>query len=297
MSTRGWYIKHPVDFERDARMLQLRALGGFEATGAWWAFVAELVKRPGYLCAQCDHSVITLGMSCDPQSFAKYLDLFQRAGLLVVQNDGLAFPDLAEWRREFDNKRRIALHRANRTVYPELPTAVSSQCNHTVSTVCAQCGDNNSYSNSIYNDLNNNSAPPGAGNPDEQEKQGVQGGDPSDRLAADALEAEAAVAASQVFATTGRRPMKKYPEIWLTRNELADVFRALLDRGVPSGQFYRVFHKVRSKLITGKAQGRKPEMVASFNWLTGWALEETLREMKAENDLKRSEKYLAKAVQ
>lgn len=97
---------------------------------------------------------------------------------------------------------------------------------------------------------------------------------------------------STVFVNTGRRPMRKYPEIWITRAELTDTFRLYLDSGIPPDKLKIGFTQVAGKLRTLKGEGKTTNNVSAYNWLIGWALKETLEQVTKVNNLKRSEQYL-----
>lgn len=103
------------------------------------------------------------------------------------------------------------------------------------------------------------------------------------------------VSSSSLFMTTGRRPIKKYPEIWLTPSEYADVLRVYVEAGVPPDKISDGPKKVAAKLRTFKAQGKTTDCVSAYNWLVGWAFTEVLEQQKAVTDKKRSETYLNNA--
>lgn len=103
------------------------------------------------------------------------------------------------------------------------------------------------------------------------------------------------VVSSLIFVTTGRRPMRRYPKICLTRPDLVEI-RQLYERAeIRPSEFSRPFKKVDSKLKKWLEDGKSPDRADAKSWLIGWAFQETLKELKQELDLKRSEKYLAEA--
>lgn len=93
----------------------------------------------------------------------------------------------------------------------------------------------------------------------------------------------------------GRRPLKNYPDMFLTPSELADVFEQLAEAGIPPEQFKLVFKRVAARLSTYKAQGKNLAMISVYNWLIGWAKSDVVRELTASCDLQRSQTYLASA--
>lgn len=92
----------------------------------------------------------------------------------------------------------------------------------------------------------------------------------------------------------GRRPLKKYPDLFLTPDELAAVFDQLSAAGIPADQYRLVFMRVAARLMTHRADGRDLASVSAFNWLTGWAKSEVLKELADACHLERSREYLAR---
>lgn len=74
----------------------------------------------------------------------------------------------------------------------------------------------------------------------------------------------------------GRRPMKDYPEIWLTPQELADVIKKLEGSDIPVQSYKDLFLKAEAKLKTYSSQGRSNQTVSVYNWLTGFLFDESL---------------------
>lgn len=71
--------------------------------------------------------------------------------------------------------------------------------------------------------------------------------------------------------TTGRRQLKKYPEIWITVGELSETIRIYEESGV-NHKLKDALLKCKSKLLEKPPEQR--ERVNSYIWLTGWILKE-----------------------
>lgn len=97
------------------------------------------------------------------------------------------------------------------------------------------------------------------------------------------------------FINCGRRPMRKYPEIWLTLHDLVEARRQLDEAGIPPDKLWMVFSKVAAKLRTKIESGESVLNINPFLWLIGWAKKEALDELKSSLDLERSQNYLKKA--
>gem|GEM_PF-6036289 len=101
--------------------------------------------------------------------------------------------------------------------------------------------------------------------------------------------------ANPQYVKAGRRPLKKYPDMFLTNSELADVFCQLAAAGVPTDQFRLVFMRVAARLNTYKAQEKNLGAVSVYNWLIGWAKSDVVKELTASCNLERSKVYLSEA--
>lgn len=99
------------------------------------------------------------------------------------------------------------------------------------------------------------------------------------------------------FVSAGRRPLKKYPEIWLTRFELYNWLKTYLESGIPPGNLQMGFLIVQSKLLTIEADKRRTQSVSAFVWGIGWVLQEVLEKCTKATNLERSKKYLEGARQ
>ena len=79
---------------------------------------------------------------------------------------------------------------------------------------------------------------------------------------------------------TGRRPLKKYPEIWLTRHDLAEVFESLATSQIPRENWKDVFLRVRDfARDQNRESGMKFSRVRCKTALTGWAKKAVMGEL------------------
>jgi len=76
---------------------------------------------------------------------------------------------------------------------------------------------------------------------------------------------------ANAFILGGRRPMKKYPGIQITKPDLAEVFRSWTRSSIPQDRWKEILMAVESKLRSYQEQGRPTDAVNPFNWLIGWA--------------------------
>ena len=94
------------------------------------------------------------------------------------------------------------------------------------------------------------------------------------------------------FINAGLRPLKKYPNIWLTKFELIDTLQNYENVGIPidSREFHHLaFKNVEAKLLRYIQDGKTVKNVSCYSWLNGFALNETLEILIKRNRLKKSE--------
>lgn len=77
---------------------------------------------------------------------------------------------------------------------------------------------------------------------------------------------------------SGRRPMKLYPEIWISPHELAEIFRSY-EKKLPKDEWRRVFQKVRTWALSKIDEGKNPKRLNTPGALLGWALDEVIESL------------------
>jgi len=88
---------------------------------------------------------------------------------------------------------------------------------------------------------------------------------------------------------TGRRPLKKYPEIFLTAHDLAEIFESLDRSPLPRERWKDVFARVRDfARDQNRESGMKFSRVRCKTALTGWAKKAVISEYNEEVKLKRN---------
>jgi len=97
------------------------------------------------------------------------------------------------------------------------------------------------------------------------------------------------------FMNCGRRPMKKYPDIWFTESELFDVCVQFLDANVEKSNFYQIFKRIQNKITDHKAKGL-PAKTLEIHRITTWSLNDYLAGKKAKLDCERAKVYAEKAT-
>jgi hypothetical protein len=108
------------------------------------------------------------------------------------------------------------------------------------------------------------------------------------------IESEA-VQRSRVFISCGRRPLKLYPNTWITKPEFVQLLEIYEKSGVKRSDLKDLLQACEAKMVELKAKGADPQSKSAFAWLSGFLLEDYLKRRKGQNDLKRSEAYLSAA--
>ena len=90
------------------------------------------------------------------------------------------------------------------------------------------------------------------------------------------------------FILVGRRPMKEWPDIWLTSQQLVQVLHKLQESQLEPSRYRDVFDKATSRLETWKIAGKSTKAVDCFSWLTGFVFIEVLNESNSVQRLKRT---------
>lgn len=111
--------------------------------------------------------------------------------------------------------------------------------------------------------------------------------DPYAELALEHLEAPADQPWTRTnqFINVGRRPMKKFPNLFFTPEEFAMVCRDYLESGIPERLRLKAFGMASTQVSTHKSRGQPPTGHASM--LVGWIKTQILAEWTAEERLKK----------
>lgn len=286
----SWYKKKIID-RRNIAFKRFKARHSFDGLGIVAEFADLSFETWNGIVPRSDLHLIQQDLGIDIERLNIIIEDAKAAELMFEDERGIYVDSVPESKEQLDKSResakeRMRLKRADEKFEKALSNNSNNleNCSHehaqerASSTFLSNTSNTSNISN---NKIDTKKIPP----------------EPLDefmQIAEDALEqAESEVCQkSTIFMNTGRRPMRRYPEIWITRSELADVFKQYLDTGIPKDKFHIGFKPVAGKLRTIKGEGKTTNNVSAYNWLIGWALQETLVHLKKENDLKRSEQYL-----
>jgi hypothetical protein len=235
------------------------------------------------------------GMGCDVMSqvIQTALDL----KLLYKEQDGSLFhPTIMKAREKFFSKRRNYVEARNKRVgvqaersvnpariLPEFSTAPINITN-----------TNHNTNNKLYRSegsAEGNQLPPPE-MPSSKPPEGQLESFAEEMLTPETSEV---VRKSRVYITTGRRPLKDYPNVWLNRAEFVMMLEQFQEAKVVKRELKHLLAACEAGMLEKKGKGIDPQMTSSFKWLTGFLLEDYLKKRKAKLDLERSEAYLVNA--
>lgn len=97
---------------------------------------------------------------------------------------------------------------------------------------------------------------------------------------------------SKFYLVTGRRPLKDYPNVYLSRPEFCDLLRQLKERNIFRDGLKAILADCESRMKTVLQRGEDPERKTAFAWCSGFLLENYLSKEKKTVDLERAETYL-----
>lgn len=90
------------------------------------------------------------------------------------------------------------------------------------------------------------------------------------------------------YVNAGRRPLKKYPKIFLSGHELAQVFQQYEAADIPQENWTEAFQLVQAKLMTDNGFNNS---TCAFSWLIGWVKNQLLESVIKTTKLKNVRSY------
>ena len=87
------------------------------------------------------------------------------------------------------------------------------------------------------------------------------------------------------YMSAGRRPMRDYPDVWLTPHELATVCRDYEGSNIPGKMFRVAFERAQTQANTLKATNRDPSRAGACGWLLGFIKQAVLDNLIKETRL------------
>lgn len=303
--TAHWF-KHDSDARHDLKLKTLLAELGYEGIGIWWSFVEILSEQEGYVLNKKLVKGILIDLSITTETFQKFITTCLEIGLLKEDKNSIYSESLQKRLNEYDDKKQKGNERVKR--YRSVTEAL-----HNIS-VTHDSERYTSNSNSISNSNSNFLEKGGAGGknlslvepPPEPEPENVPDPEnfPPDEIPPDDELLKIAYShlekpegqhwtRTNAFIGIGRRPMKKYPEIFISPTELKRVFETYESSGLPKSKWKNAFLLAESRIKTKVANERiLPHSIDVYSWLTNFILTDLLGQVPKEVSTKNSIKFM-----
>lgn len=97
---------------------------------------------------------------------------------------------------------------------------------------------------------------------------------------------------SNLWILQGKRPFKKYPNLWISPLRLWEVVQLYEKSGIPRTELHLGFRYVAAQLDKYVAQGKRLESIDAYAYLIGFGLTHALEQRSKSLNLKRQETYL-----
>lgn len=89
------------------------------------------------------------------------------------------------------------------------------------------------------------------------------------------------------FMLAGRRPLRKFPKIFLSPGEWLYVINEFEQAGIPAARVPSAFVLVEAKLDDCIVAGKNPKFISVFGWLVGWVKQQLIDGLIKEHRLKK----------
>lgn len=290
------WFRHDVHAARDEKCARLIELHGAAGYGIWWLIIeflatCEKQRYPKNLLCKCIASAYANALQV-------FDDLFVLQ-LLHIEDEKYAYSrSLRERLKAIENigkKRKEAARKRwdseKNQVYTVDANALQmqSKCNATVNANAMRYdlsrSDKSRVEKSGYDVAVNGSHAP---SPDLIYK---DLGTEDSKIAESKLETPGLGAPwekTNLFILAGRRPLKTYPDIFMSMPELAEAISQWRQGGIPEHRYRDVLEIINGKLKTLKAKQQNIESVSAFNWAIGWAKIEVIQSINEETKLSKN---------
>lgn len=293
------WFKHDSGAHNDPKIYKLICEIGYQGYGIFWLTIELLRDAPGGRLSEEALKILYRKESVSDAAAQKFLDTALTLELLFLQ-DGFVFSERLTSDMEAMSaagKKAGLASAQNKKLEGELNAR--QRASTVVDGVQRRPTDNLVLSPLVSSDLIS-SGKEGAGGKPIEARTAQPLPVPQtelERMAEDLLEPpeSQAVKTSSVFISCGRRPLKKYPLIWMTRSELVQTIELFDKSSIPRAESKYVLQNIQAKLTDLVAKGGDPSKKSGYSWVTGFGLTDYLDQRKKKLDLARSETYLANA--
>ncbi len=272
---------HRANFRNDMRMVALRRAGGAEAYGIMLMLFEVLLESPGYRLSDSDVDDVAFGLNVDAAAAQRTVSAGLTSGLLCRDDIGAIFsPDILQDVSRYELKRAQCVEagrkRQEKSKPEESERVPSAAAERTLSERSAEVSQRDGMECNALGSGSEKSST-------EEIRSATTHAPASDEAPRDPLlaDAEARLQApggqpwtqSNAWICAGRRPLKRFPLIFLTPQELIQALQQIR-KSIPPDDVAGVFESCEARLRNKSPQQR--DQVSAYNWLTGWCLEEAI---------------------
>lgn len=314
--TADWF-KHDAGARRDPKITTLRSIKGDAFAYYYWALIEVLTESKSNEVPRKFYPGVASDIGITLATFRELIDALVDLELIVEDDTGLFSPGhkarMAEYQEKRDaysaaakvreEKRRAA---KNQTPKPDQNSGtIVPEQGHEASTLIYS---NLLKSDQINSDQDLKSKKPPTVPIELSDGTGSLGPIPEPPQTLIVAEASPwAVHAEQQlvphddkrlnsdsrYINAGWRPMRQYPLLWMSSSQFCDACEQLEDAGLSfdEGHFSRVFKKANAEIERLKAAGDRHDKKSAYAYITGWAKQRVIEELKSESDLERSKTY------
>lgn len=283
------WFRHDADAWCDDKILMLRAKHGWEGYGLFWAIIERLRTSTNNRLANAKQ-VLELCLNVDKNKIGSLIDTCLELKLLEKVNEEIFSPALDSRMVEY-NKMVKSNKKAGKL-------GGLARAKHMLSK--RQASAKHSLSDLNRSDLNRielkgveckDPAPP----PPNGIKSEIKDTDPVSPYLEQAKSKLCEPSGllpwekTNAFMSQGKQPMLKYPDIFLSQVELAEIMRQYTEAGIPGAKFREACQIVNGRVQTNKADGKSPDRINCFNWFIGWVKQELLESHTKERRLAKME--------
>lgn len=267
---------HSPNSSADLRVAGLRRLGGWEWYGIYIALLEVLFDSSDLHISRSRLEDVAFSLRVAGDTLEKVVAVCLESGALLEDAKGIYSPDLIDDVSQFELKRekfvkaararyqKPATHGERESVAPAMHMQRSEDA-------CRSHEYDTDTEYETETEIRSEAKEPTTPASASEEA-------PRDPLLADA---EARLQApggqpwtqSNAWICAGRRPLKRFPLIFLTPQELIQALQQIR-KSIPPDDVAGVFESCEARLRNKSPQQR--DQVSAYNWLTGWCLEEAI---------------------
>lgn len=295
MSAPTWF-RHDTTALHDRKLQELFRLGGYAHIGRWWA-VVEALAAEADCCIRGSHIEATaFKLRMDPEELREFLDLCSDIGLLQKEFLEVAGLYLDRWWSDSLLGRMSEIHKARdkkreqraqgARLSPGQSQGQKLDPSGTEKRTVPISGSNPStqiQSNPLNSDPRDKTAEtvpaprtePPAERPDEFEKYRKYLGN----YLSEPTDPPEPWQNENLFISGGKRPLRKWPRVWLSVNDMLAVFRRYDEsiEGEDKGRMLNAaLDATQSAAELHVAAGRPLTSFQAFSHLTSWKLQDQL---------------------